>query len=333
LSVAVPKDFHVHSSGTLKKVKGEASGEALFRAQQTAADGYPFVVAGKYSETEAGGEQQRIVLWSRSGTNAEILRQASQQMAKTAEVYRAIFGEPAEHHATFFVVECPAAAGCISRYRTSAVSLLDDGQADAPTAELASSDTVMVDPSAGAPRLAEAAAPSLAASWLGYARNPGFYAQTPPMSLLPVFAAAQSRERIEGPQARAAMVSRALRMIPRNPAPGKPTGARDEQQERAKNFLFFYGLQDRYGPEVFHNAISHMLYARAKRGFELDDLIAAFEQETHENVAQFVRLWLKHPDVPAEFRARYERSASYREIPPPAMSSAVNEFPSKGEIP
>jgi aminopeptidase N len=37
-------------------------------------------------------------------------------------------------------------------------------------------------------------------------------------------------------------------------------------------------------------------------------LIAAFEQESHQNVAQFVRLWMKHPGVPAEFRARYENS-------------------------
>jgi hypothetical protein len=43
---------------------------------------------------------------------------------------------------------------------------------------------------------------------------------------------------------------------------------------------------------------------------ELDDLIAAFEQETHQNVAAFVRLWMKHPSVPADFRARYENSAA-----------------------
>jgi len=78
----------------------------------------------------------------------------------------------------------------------------------------------------------------------------------------------------------------------------------------AKSFLFFYGLQDRYGAKVFHDAIGHMLYARASRGFELDDLIAAFEQETHQNVAEFVRLWMKHPGIPADFRARYENSAA-----------------------
>src|SRR5713226_9399137 len=43
-------------------------------------------------------------------------------------------------------------------------------------------------------------------------------------------------------------------------------------------------------------------------GFSLDDLIAAFEAESHQDVAPFVRLWMKHPGVPGEFRARYEDS-------------------------
>ena len=53
-----------------------------------------------------------------------------------------------------------------------------------------------------------------------------------------------------------------------------------------------------------------MLYARRERGFELRDLIAAFEQETHQNVAEFVRLWMKRPGVPKEFRARYGGAAA-----------------------
>ncbi len=53
-----------------------------------------------------------------------------------------------------------------------------------------------------------------------------------------------------------------------------------------------------------------MLSARQGRGFDLDDLIAAFEQETHQNVAEFVRLWMKRPGVPDEFRARYEDASA-----------------------
>jgi aminopeptidase N len=81
---------------------------------------------------------------------------------------------------------------------------------------------------------------------------------------------------------------------------------------RAKSLLFFYGLQDRYGQQVFSAAISHMLYARRGGGFDLGDLIAAFEEEVHQNVGQFVRIWMKRPGVPEEFRARYENPAASR---------------------
>jgi aminopeptidase N len=52
-----------------------------------------------------------------------------------------------------------------------------------------------------------------------------------------------------------------------------------------------------------------MLYARRGRGFKLSDLIAAFDQETNENAAEFVRLWMKRPGVPEKFRARYRENA------------------------
>lgn len=333
LTVEIPKGFLVHTSGVVQKTRSESSGEETYHAQQTGEDGSPFVVAGRYTAQEIRGAQQKVILWSRSPASAQILRQASAPMATTAKAYNAIFGAPAHRLPVFWIVECPAPAGCFSHFRANVVALLDEQQPDQPSAELASADTVMVDPSKGAPKMAAAAAPSLAASWLGYGRSPGFYEQTPPMSLLPVFAAAQSRERIEGSQVRAATIRRALRLIAQNPPPGKSAAAADQSRDRAKALLFFYGLQDHYGPEVFHNAISHMLYARAKRGFDLDDLIAAFEQETHQNVAQFVRLWLKHPDVPAEFRARYEGAASDEQLPPRTATTAANDSPFKGETP
>src|ERR1700721_1150499 len=92
-----------------------------------------------------------------------------------------------------------------------------------------------------------------------------------------------------------------LRMIPKSAVARK---TEDETQMRAKSFLFFYALQERYGQEAFRHAINHMLSARQRRSFDLDDLIAAFEQETHQNAAEFVRLWMKRPGVPNEFRAR-----------------------------
>jgi hypothetical protein len=142
---------------------------------------------------------------------------------------------------------------------------------------------------------------------LGYAQNPAFFEQSPPLTMLPAFAAAMGHDVVEGGDARRETIRRALRLIPSGE---KPQGADDPNVLRVKSFLFFYGLQDRYGQETFRRATLHMLHARRERGFDLSDFIAAFEQETHENVTEFVRMWMKRPGVPEEFRARYEGSAA-----------------------
>jgi hypothetical protein len=171
---------------------------------------------------------------------------------------------------------------------------------------MASLDTLVIDFTGGPPKLA-AAAPGLAASWLGYGQNPGFYQQQPPLSALPAFASALGQEAIEGPSTRTETIRRALRMIPKGGVARKPE---EPAVLRAKSFLFFYALQERYGRDVFRRAISHMLSARKGSGFDLDDFIAAFEEETHQNIAEFVRLWMKRPGVPDDFRARYENASA-----------------------
>jgi hypothetical protein len=328
LLITVPEGFTIHSSGVVKKTQRAKSGGETFRVRQTVDDRYPFVVAGKYSATEIRNAHQKIILWTRESEASGVLKQASTQISGTLNAYATIFGAPPNRKSTFWIVECPVVDGCFSNFNSSISRLLTDNPAAAPSSELVSSDTVMVDTDQGAPQVAAAAGPALAASWLGYGRNPGFFEQTEPMALLPIFAAARSREQIDGPQARGETIRRVLRFVPQSAA-GSPAAAPStnsappasalfamphagppESAEvlRAKSLLFFYALQDRYGEKVFHDAIGHMLYARAARGFDLDDLIAAFEAEVHQNVAEFVRHWMKRPGVPADFRTRYERS-------------------------
>lgn len=305
LVINVPQGFLVHSSGVVKKSPRASGNIQIFRALQTAADHYPFVVAGRYTVAAISSTNQKIALWSRASRDPGKVRQASGELARTVDAYNFIFGVHPGRVPAFWIVECPALAGCFSRFRPDVSAFLDQDP-NSQSAELVSADTVMVDFSAGTPDLA-AAGPSLAATFLGYGRNPGFYEQTQPLSLLPIFVAASSREQIDGAQVRAATIRRALRFIPEN---SSNRASDDKQAQRAKSFLFFYGLQDRFGRQAFQDAMNHMLHARTARGFDLDDLIAALEQETHQNVAAFVRLWLKHPGVPADFRARYQNASS-----------------------
>jgi hypothetical protein len=306
LSVRVPESFLVHTSG--EKVKSSrSSGEVAVRAIQRPKDQYPFVIAGRYVSASMGEGKSKVFLWTRTTEESAGLRPVSDALVRTIEAYDAAFGSRSKDSFPTWIVECPAAAGCFTSFASTAARLFGEEEHRSRSAEMISSDTMVVDLSGGTPNLAAMVAPSLASSWLGYGQNPGFYEQELPLSLLPAFAAATGREAAAGAQSRTETIRRSLRLIP-----GK-TELRQQESEnvlRAKSFLFFYALQDKYGKELFQKAISHMLYARRERGFELSDMIAAFEQETHQNVAEFVRLWMKRPGVPEEFRARYGETAA-----------------------
>jgi len=303
VSVFVPDGFLVHTSGRQTKTSRQG-GEMKVRALQGPNDHYPFVIAGHYTSSEIGGKE-KIILWTRKPQEAAGLRGASDALVRTMEAYDSMFGARSKDSSTW-IVECPVTPGCFTNLSATTAELLGE-EKETVSAEMVSPDTLMVDLSGGMPRLAVAAAPSLAASWLGYAQNPGFFEQEPPVSALPAFAASIGREAAAGTDSRAGTIRRALQLIPEKAA------ARGEEEAavmRAKSFLFFYALQDRYGRDVFRKAISHMLYARRERGLELSDLIAAFDEETHQSAAEFVRLWMKRPGVPEEFRARYREAAA-----------------------
>jgi hypothetical protein len=170
-----------------------------------------------------------------------------------------------------------------------------------------SRDTVLVDSTGPAADRQALAGPALAAGWLGYGQNPGFYEQGPPMSALPAFATALARESSSGPQVREEIIQRTLARIPAHPARDSNT---DPVIARAKGLLLFYALRERVGPQLFQKALQHMLSARQGRGFDITDLISSLEQESHQTVGPFVREWLKRPGVPQDFRAKYAQSAA-----------------------
>jgi hypothetical protein len=303
MSVSVPEGFLMHTSGQQKKTS-RRNGEIRVVASQRSNDHYPFVIAGRYNSAQIGGGKEKIILWTRKVQDAAELRRMSDALARTMGGYDAVFGARTKEPSATWIVECPVAEGCFTLPTRTTAVLLGEREEEPTLAEMVSPDTLMVDFGSGAPQIEGAAvAPSLAASWLGYGQNPGFFDQEPPLSALPAFAASIGREAAEGADSRAETIRRALQLIP------EKHGARGPEEPavvRAKSFLFFYALQDRYGREVFRKAISHMLQARRERGLELSDLIGAFEEETHENVAEVVRLWMKRPGVPEEFRARYK---------------------------
>ena len=314
LTVRVPRDFLVHASGS-KTSTASSGDEQGFRALQTAKDRAPFVVAARYTSSQMGDGKQPIYLWTRSPQQLPSLKAAGDQIARTMDLYNQTFGAHAVTGAPLWIVECPVSSNCFRNLNPRTEMLLGGSPS---SAEMVSADTVVIDVTAGIPKLGAAVAPSLAAKWLGYGQNPAFYEQTPPLSALPLFAAALGRESIEGPQYRTETIQRALRLIPKTADhhPANPPRKLQESPDviRAKSFLFFYGLQDRFGKEAVSRALSEMLAARRGRGFNLNDLIAVLWDDTHQNPAEFTRLWMKRPGVPEEFRARYDGASALAAI-------------------
>ena len=306
LLVAVPGGFQIHTSGTQRKSvrKGE---ETVVLAEQRTKDPYPFVIAGRYSIAEIGDGRENVRLWTSKQQNSAKLRDLSDALARVMAEYDAAFGAPGKTPSQTWIVECPVVAGCFTNLNPLRAKLLAQDENEQTTAEMISQDTMVVDVSEGTPTLMTQAAPSLAASWLGYGQSPAFFEQSLPLIMLPAFAAATGRDAAKGGDARTETIRRALRLIPSGE---KLPGKEDPGVLRVKSFLFFFALQDQYGRDTFRKATQHMLDARRERGFDLNDLIAAFEEETHQNVAEFVRLWMKRPGVPQEFRARYEGAAA-----------------------
>jgi hypothetical protein len=315
LIVTVPQDFRIYASGKSAKRSRKGS-ESTYRCEQRPQDRCPFLVAGRYKETKINSSRQAVYLWTRTAPEARTVSTISASLTKALDAYDAVFGLRSKKQPPLWIVECPSVEGCFAGRNAPYVKLLGEPP-DTTAAELISLDTLLINPEEIAPRMVTAAAPSLAASWLGYGRNPGFFEQHPPLSAFPIFAAAIGREAVEGPGAREHMIRNALKEIPEET---RGNAAESPEAVRAKSFLFFYALRDRYGASVFRQAIRHMLTARGGRSFDLDDLIAAFEEETHQNVAEFVRLWMKHPGVPEEFRGRYEGAAAL-----PVTTSEENE--------
>ena len=325
LTVHVPSRFMVHTSGGTIKTSRHRE-ELTIHASQRVADIYPYVIAGRYVIKQIGSERGKVYLWTRKPQEAGDLHAVSDALLKTEQSFNSLFGarsvaEPprgflGRHRARngtndppLWLVECPVIPGCFGDRAARNTRMFGSGEGTV-AGEMISLDSAMIDPAPGIKSMASAAAPALAASWLGYGQSPGFYEQDPPLSAFPAFASAVGDEALNGPTARVETIRRALAVVPKDVPTEGAHSETDNTVLRAKSFLFFYGLEDRYGPIIFRKAVRHMLDARRSGGFNLDDLIAAFDQESHGNTAEFVRLWMKHPGVPADFRARYENTSA-----------------------
>ena len=306
LTVRVPQDFLVHATGRAKHQKKE-NAELRIDFEQQPDDLSPFVVAGRYHVWEYHESNTTIIFWKKSPPQPAELEPFARDIAHIIQTYDSLFGPRAKHPQPIRIIDSPVPLkqwfGKFAR-QPDGSARIEDGmyltlpQPDFAFLYLSKSGELLYAREMNFLWIAD----SLARTWLGYGRNPEFEQQQFPMKSLPHYAVELARESLKGPEIRGEFIAARLRGIPRD--------ANIEEKEseilsRDKSLLFFFALEDQFGRDRLHTALRNMVQARRTRGYDLDDLIAALEAEARKPVAPFVRLWLKHPGIPEEFRARY----------------------------
>jgi len=296
LEVQVPGNFAVQASGQQSGQESKG-GEERIRFRQRFPGMIPYVVAGRYRTSEFKIEPYRIEIWRKTAREEGEERRLAGEVSVAAKTYDAVFGAREERSRPLWVADEPAA-----------------GKEPAP-ADFAFTPTAaegQANPEAEGRKIAE----SLAKGWLGYGLGFDPAAGAQPMASLAGYAGCLAREAVRGPGARRELIEEGLRKYEAEKKEMEAGGGSAAGEKKAmqgmdgqspwKNFLFFFALEDQFGRDKVHAALQHMVQARRGRGYDLRDLIAALEQETHRNVAEFVRGWLKHPGIAGDFRARYE---------------------------
>lgn len=310
LTMRVPQDFLVHAPGHPKRQKRE-NAELRAEFEQRPGDLVPFVVAGRYYLWEYRESHHTVIFWKKTPPKPAELEPFARDVARIIQTYDSLFGPRAKHPQPIRIIDSPMPAKAWSGkigYQPDGSARIEDGMY-----------LTLPPPDFGFLYLSESGelvyaremtflwiADSLARTWLGYGSGPEFERQFP-MKALPDYAVEMTRESLKGAKSRAEFIAARLREVPRD---AKKEEKESERRSRDKSLLFFFGLEDQFGREHLHAALRNMVSARRGRGYDLNDLIAAVEAEAGKPVAPFVRLWLKHPGIPEEFRARYAAPAA-----------------------
>jgi hypothetical protein len=280
-------------------------------------DPFPFVVAGEYLEKEIGSPGPNPVFWTLGPLDSGAAQTLASRLADARGAYERFFGHGPGADETLRVVETeeslPSEFG----------SADDPGGASFPGG-------VLLDARAFAAGLSsepvmELAEYELARSWFGWIVRPDPTAQIlmgRGAGLYAVTLAARARG---GESARDAVVADLMRRYEAarqlaadrpllEPATGYPHAQRVASGYKAA--LFFVALEERAGIEPLRRAMHRIFHDMAGEQVGAPELRAAVEAETHQDFAEFFRVWLNQPGIPAEFLAAHQAGAAPTAAPP-----------------
>ena len=312
LIIDVPANFAATASGEPRGAH-KARGETEFRFRLRKNDFDPYVVAGQYQQQTITTADGTVVIWTFKTVPAAQAQQTAAQVAAAAKFYAQTFGPLPKSIRAIYDVQvsenAPAHANLEATEGASLPGVVYDW-ALAPGKSLWSG--------LGNAMVNVAGHIALGNTWFGHVIVPRAEAWTLRDSLIIYAWDLQDKERTAGASRndeivsdlkdyddeRAEAVEKPIAFL----SPNDP----EEQQEiaSAKSKLFFSALEGRCGRENLEHAIAHMVYALRWQEYGYSDFRVALEQECHQDLSSVFATWLDQKGIPADFRARYDKSNS-----------------------
>jgi hypothetical protein len=310
VTVVSPPDFRVLAPGKPLKRAAEANQVVRRFLLKPDTDPIAYVVAGRYQERVVRSRQRTVQFWTFHPLDGAAAQAAAERLSSSMSALADFFGSPSGSIGAVRIAESPA------ELPAEFGAPGDPGGASFPEGVLlAPRDFQLGIASEPVLQLAEY---ELARTWYGWRVRPRPEAQIlmgRGVGLFGLVIAAEGRGQGQRDRAVASLIDRYDEA--RAAAPDKRLMEPPAGYSRAERIstgyraaLFFVALEDACGHDNLRTALREIIYARASSDASYEELRAALESESTQDLAEMFRHWLVEPGIPDEFRGRYGKSSS-----------------------
>jgi hypothetical protein len=283
LVVRLPEGWRVLTPGRAERPRARG-GAAEHRIRLRGSDGAPYLLAGRYHEHTVSARGQTVVFWMFAPLDAAAVQPAGARIAEDLAALETILGPRRKRQGE----------------QTWVVELLDSRYLEGKAFE----EGLILWPQRMADLVA-GATPSphhrdtLAGIWFEQLSRPeGQTAQMLADGLKHIVLTRFGE--LDREETRAAHIAAKLEAFDRFSSDSELQVAANEKMR-----AFAFALEDRLGRETLHAGLRRMVQARRGDTWNRNDLRAALELESGQDLAEIFRRWLDEPGIPEDFRARY----------------------------
>jgi hypothetical protein len=310
LTVIAPRDFRVLAPGKPGKVahNGDAVAERFLIDPNN--DFLTYVVAGRYLEKNFHSRNGDVQFWTFRAIDGLPAQTAVDRLASSMKALTEYFAPPSGRKPVPRILEAP-------------VELPAEFGAAGDPGGVSFPEGVLLDPrifphGIASEEVLQLTEYEFTRSWFGWRVRPRPEAQIlmgRGVGLFGLVIAAESR----GQDQRRSMVLSLIDRFDeaRAAAPDKrlmepPAGySRAERISTAyRGALFFVALEDLCGQDNLRIALRDIIRTRASSDTGYEELRSAVESASQKDLAEMFRAWLVQPNIPPEFRARYQKSSN-----------------------